>query len=245
MRIKVEPMMWKQVVAVCAIALGLVSGSMCVQAQSSVQEDRDAFLQPVYTIDIEATAAALQPVGTVLSVSWWYENGQKRVQGQFQERGGSAVGRWMIWHPNGQLLLEAEFTEEDAQSYGGEPVGVWRAWYANGQPFMRGEYGRTDVYGVVPTGVWTWWHENGMLRRQGGYAETPSSRKNGGWTDWHANGQMAREGYYVDGLRDGLWTWWHDNGVKAREVRYVDGVHKGSRASGTLRVSAARQVRWR
>lgn len=136
--------------------------------------------------------------------TWWYEKGQKRVQGQFQERGGSAVGRWMIWHPNGQLLLEAEFTEEDAQSYGGEPVGVWRAWYANGQPFMRGEYGRTDVYGVVPTGVWTWWHENGMLRRQGGYAETPSSRKNGGWTDWHDNGVKAREVRYVDGVQQGL-----------------------------------------
>ena len=40
----------------------------------------------------------------------WYENGQKKTKGSFQD--GEKVGKWTYWRENGQVSIEEEYDNE-------------------------------------------------------------------------------------------------------------------------------------
>lgn len=57
--------------------------------------------------------------------TWWYENGQKMAEGEYQA--GQKHGAWRWWHSNGHKQLEGRYQA-------GQAAGDWEAWAADGQP---------------------------------------------------------------------------------------------------------------
>lgn len=79
----------------------------------------------------------------------WYENGQKKMQGEY--RNGLQIGKLQWWYENGQIALQGSYED-------GKQVGKWTWWHQNGQKSTQGEY----VDGN-PTGSWRWWDTNGRV----------------------------------------------------------------------------------
>lgn len=77
----------------------------------------------------------------------WYENGQKKVQGSYEE--GEPEGRFTWWHANGLKMAEGEYIA-------GKRHGLWRWWHSNGHKQIEGEY----EYGE-PLGGWVAWTADG------------------------------------------------------------------------------------
>lgn len=62
-------------------------------------------------------------------MSFWYENGQRRLQGP--ARDGVRCGHWRVWYENGQLAEEGQYS-------GSRKEGEWQAWSKDGQrAFVR------------------------------------------------------------------------------------------------------------
>ena len=62
-------------------------------------------------------------------MSFWFENGQRRMQGQAKD--GVRCGHWKIWFANGQLAEEGNFV-------GSRREGEWQAWSEDGKrSFVR------------------------------------------------------------------------------------------------------------
>lgn len=82
----------------------------------------------------------------------WYENGQPKMQGQYEK--DHRVGKFTWWHTNGGRKLEAGYEK-------GQKSGMWTWWHENGMKSIQGEYEADKA-----VGVWTWWDEDGEVARQ-------------------------------------------------------------------------------
>ncbi len=82
----------------------------------------------------------------------WYENGQPKMQGQYEK--DQRIGKFTWWHTNGGRKLEAGYVE-------GQKAGMWTWWHENGMKSIQGEYKHDKA-----VGTWTWWDEKGAVTRQ-------------------------------------------------------------------------------
>ncbi len=86
----------------------------------------------------------------------WYENGQPRLEGNFNE--GTRHGPFTGWHANGQKQLGGEFDHD-------QKTGSWIWWHESGMKAVQGQYAEDK-----PTGTWSWWDESGKVIRSGDVA---------------------------------------------------------------------------
>lgn len=93
----------------------------------------------------------------------WHPNGQKSMEGQFEN--DAPVGKHSWWHVNGQKSLEGNFRN-------GKHDGVWTWWHPNGQKSSQGEY----LEGV-PMGDWSWWAVDGKVIQRAAMGTASSPRR--------------------------------------------------------------------
>lgn len=79
----------------------------------------------------------------------YHENGQKKLQGQYQNN--LPEGKFVWWYATGQKSLEGTFQN-------GKANGTWTWWHENGQKSIKGEY-----KDGAPVGKWNWWKEDGRV----------------------------------------------------------------------------------
>lgn len=110
----------------------------------------------------------------------WHPNGQKSMEGQFENN--DPVGKHIWWHDNGQKSLEGNFRN-------GKHDGAWTWWHPNGQKSTQGEY----LEGV-PMGDWSWWAADGKVvqRASMGTASSPRRTRPAEPTPARANPETAR-----------------------------------------------------
>lgn len=162
----------------------------------------------------------------------FYENGQKRCQGNFLE--GKKDGKWIYWHKNGTKEMEEEYVKgkphgkwtywdkegdkrgEGEFSYG---TGTWNQWYKNGNKE------RTEVFHKGNRhGRWLYWYENGKIRYQSQYNfDKPYGR----WKGWTESGTEIFDIQYKDGTPHGKWTYWNEKGIKQKVSEYKYGKPDG------------------
>ncbi|MDA1177778.1 MAG: hypothetical protein O2931_03165 [Planctomycetota bacterium] len=82
----------------------------------------------------------------------WYETGQKKVVGNYQD--DQPDGEFIWWHANGQKALRSEYQQ-------GKEDGNLAWWHENGQKSISGAYGLGAA-----TGRWVWWDENGKVSQR-------------------------------------------------------------------------------
>ncbi len=103
----------------------------------------------------EARPAAFESSGQRVQhgpIRRWFENGQPKMQGQYQN--DQRVGKFVWWHANGGRKLLAYYRD-------GQKTDSWTWWHANGMKSIQGEYEADQA-----VGLWTWWDEKGRIKRQ-------------------------------------------------------------------------------
>ncbi|HEX4130051.1 MAG TPA: hypothetical protein VHZ24_08405 [Pirellulales bacterium] len=70
---------------------------------------------------LEGTYEHDEPVG---KFTWWYQNGQKSAEGQYVN--GMQDGQWVWWHQNGQKRYEGNYSVDNR-------VGKWMEWKTDGK----------------------------------------------------------------------------------------------------------------
>ncbi len=117
----------------------------------------------------------------------WFENGQLRIEGGYDEQGKSS-GRWRYWDERGALLREGDFA-------GGLREGDWVQYHSNGRKAYEGllHVGQNE-------GPWRYWHENGALMAEGSYV---NNLREGSWMFWDESGAVDARltGYYEKNVR--------------------------------------------
>ena len=112
----------------------------------------------------------------------WFENGQLRCEGGYDER-GKLAGHWRYYSETGLLLREGDFAD-------GQREGDWIEFHANGQMRSSGL-----LHMGMAEGPWQYWHENGKLAAEGTYV---NNFREGPWMFWDEQGapDPARSGEY-------------------------------------------------
>jgi antitoxin component YwqK of YwqJK toxin-antitoxin module len=113
---------------------------------------------------------------------WRYDDGTLFCVGQ--HRDDKCVGKWTLWHENGQKGEEGEWRD-------GKRHGKTTLWHENGQKEGEGEFREGEEHGQ-----WTYWHENGKKKSEGEYRD---GKQHGKWTEWYEDGTP-------------MWVMIYDNG---------------------------------
>ena len=58
--------------------------------------------------------------------TWWHENGQKSIEGNYKDGYGSEYGKWTWWYESGQIEKEGNVKD-------GKQEGLWTYWYRHGE----------------------------------------------------------------------------------------------------------------
>lgn len=117
----------------------------------------------------------------------WFENGQLRIEGGYDEQGKSS-GHWRYWDERGALLREGDFAN-------GLREGDWVQYHANGRKAYEGllHVGQNE-------GPWRYWHENGARMAEGSYV---NNLREGAWMFWDESGAVDARltGFYEKNAR--------------------------------------------
>ena len=99
--------------------------------------------------------------------TYYWENGNKKVEGSFKNGNGSNKnkitkvptngrdGIWSSWHINGEKWFELNFIN-------GKKNGKQTNWYDNGQKEVEGNYENDE-----PVKIWLWWYIDGTPMQEG------------------------------------------------------------------------------
>ena len=102
--------------------------------------------------------------------TYYWENGNKKVEGSFKNGNGSNKnkitkvptngrdGMWSSWHMNGKKWSELNFIN-------GKKNGKQINWYDNGQKEVEGNYENDK-----PVKTWLWWYIDGAPMQEGEYS---------------------------------------------------------------------------
>ncbi len=90
----------------------------------------------------------------------WYENGQLRMSGQFEQ--GKRHGTFTWWHANGQRQLLGVYNH-------GQRTEAWTWWHENGMKSVQGAYQLDE-----PVGEWVYWDLDGKVVRRSTLGRTAS-----------------------------------------------------------------------
>jgi antitoxin component YwqK of YwqJK toxin-antitoxin module/predicted esterase len=149
--------------------------------------------------------------------SRFYENGQKRCEGNFLD--GKKDGKWTYWYDNGSKEMEEEYVkgkpnknwtywDKDGEKLGeGEffyGTGTWRQWYKGEKKERVEAFQKGDRHGR-----WLYWHENGRIYYQ---SEYKYDKPNGRWSGWNGYGNVVFDIGYLEGKPHGKWTYWNEKG---------------------------------
>ena len=86
----------------------------------------------------------------------WFENGQPKKRGQFDN--GQPAGQFVWWHDNGNKQTEGTYEN-------GKKSERWVWWYKNGMKRIEGTYQNDQ-----PVSLWRAWDEDGSLKTEKNYA---------------------------------------------------------------------------
>lgn len=92
-----------------------------------------------------------------VKVTAFYENGQKRYEGEFA--GDKRHGYWIYWYENGNKWSEGYFKNDLRDGFG-------TTWYDNGQKHFEGSY-----KDGVRAGVWMFYDMKGEMVKEVNYDE--------------------------------------------------------------------------
>lgn len=155
--------------------------------------------------------------------TYWYPNGQKEAEGEYQnardggKRGSSGIlmdgreGPWIFWHPNGAKMEESVFKN-------GKAEGLVTVWYDNGA--KKKEAMKRDG---KSEGTITVWHKNGQKSSE---ASWKHGKLDGEAKTWDENGHLKHADSYKNG-KLGVQTWYYESGQKMVEYRWQDGKPTG------------------
>ncbi|MDX1963643.1 MAG: hypothetical protein SFX18_10850 [Pirellulales bacterium] len=90
--------------------------------------------------------------------TWWHKNGQKQMEGRFENDLPS--GRFTWWYANGQKQIEGDYLA-------GKQQGKFQWWHASGGKMLEGEY-----QAGLQVNQWTRWNEAGKVLELAKYDET-------------------------------------------------------------------------
>ncbi len=91
----------------------------------------------------------------------WFENGQPKKRGQFDD--GQPTGQFVWWHENGNKQTEGTYEN-------GKKSERWVWWYENGMKRIEGTF-QDDQ----PVNLWRAWNEDGSLKTEKNYANLSRS----------------------------------------------------------------------
>ena len=94
----------------------------------------------------------------------WYENGQPKKRGQFEQ--GIPIGQFTWWHANGNKQIEGYYAE-------GQRSRPWTWWHENGFKQFEGTF-EDDK----PVGLWRSWFDDGQLRTEKDYSDSTDASEN-------------------------------------------------------------------
>jgi antitoxin component YwqK of YwqJK toxin-antitoxin module/predicted esterase len=140
--------------------------------------------------------------------SRFYENGQKRCEGEFLD--GKKDGKWTYWHENGSKEMEEEYVQ-------GKPNGKWTLWDKEGEKRGEGEF----FYG---TGTWRQWYKGEKKERVVSFEQ---GDRHGRWLSWHENGRILYQSEYNYDKPNGRWSGWSEYGNVIFDIGYIDGKKHG------------------
>jgi antitoxin component YwqK of YwqJK toxin-antitoxin module len=111
----------------------------------------------------------------------WYENGQKKSEGNYKD--GNREGLWTVWFENGQKNRETNFK-------GGKGDGLVTGWYEDGQKELEGSYKGGKLEGLFIT-----WYENGQKEFEGNFND---GKLEGLWTGCNEEGNVIKNETYTE-----------------------------------------------
>jgi len=106
-----------------------------------------------------AQPAAFRTLGSKIqdgAAMSWFENGQPKKRGQFDN--GKPSGQFVWWHENGNKQTEGTYKN-------GKKSERWVWWYENGMKRIEGMYQNDQ-----PVRLWRAWNEDGSLETEKDYA---------------------------------------------------------------------------
>lgn len=145
-------------------------------------------------------------------VTDYYADNTVMAKGYYNAQ-GKKWGRWVFYHPNGQVDCEGSFSED-------VPTGNWKFWSASGTPLadvtLDGEEMRVDNL----------WSDTGnqLIKDGQGEYKAPFPLTKG-------KGTSVLEGQFVDGYKTGWWRLTDADGKMELEQIYDS---KGKLLSGTV-----------
>lgn len=149
------------------------------------------------------TRATYEDNQLVGGTTTWYENGQKKITGQFID--DEKHGLWRHFYEDGSRYREIEYVND-------RPHGKHIKWHKNGQIHEQGhfKYGRRYAF-------WTTWYFGGQKRSAGEFID---GKRDSSWVWWHKNGQVSSKGIMKIGKRILDWRDWYDNGQVEKSYSY-------------------------
>lgn len=184
------------------------------------QEQRHTYFDIAKT-QIKESYVVKSPTSSVLHGNYesFYENGNKKSQGQFTENISSGI--WTYYYSNDNVKMRGEVKN-------GSSAGYWEYFYESGKPSMAGNIqdgkrnGPWSLYFVngmkksegdfqlgEKTGVWKYYHESGIVK-----AHEINHADSSFYAEFYANGNVKMEGRNVNELREGKWTFYYEDGTK-------------------------------
>ena len=146
----------------------------------------------------------------------WYENGQLKDDGQFQEN--KKTGEWKSYYENGQQSIMANYAED-------EKVGTWTGWYPSGQKLQE------ELF-LPEGGKQTFWYQTGQKKLEG---NLKSGLKDGIWNFWTPDGTLVRVFKYVKGKDQaivGKWKVIDSEGLQHTIEYFPDGTFVATHPDG-------------
>mgnify|MGYP000648583443 FL=1 len=149
----------------------------------------------------------------------WYENGQKKSEGNYSHFLSSTrtrkEGQWSQWHENGQKKSEGNYDSYEHKE------GKWTEWYENGQKKFEG--GRKPSRRL--DGLCNEWDTNGQKVYERYYENFQDDKLDFRYIEWHDDNQGQRkvktqyeEYSRLQDLNDvSKKTEWYKNGQKRLE----------------------------
>lgn len=136
----------------------------------------------------------------------FFDNGNKREEGDWNENDRERNGHWSAWWENGSKREDGYFKNDRRH-------GHWVTWFEDGSKESEGEY-----LDGKQAGHWTMWYGNGKKREEGDYI---NGEKNNHWITYYMeSGAKQAEGDFRNGTMTGRWIYWNEDGSKKSEKDY-------------------------
>ncbi len=168
-----------------------------------------------------------KPVGNFI-----YYSTDGKVESRIDHYAGSNASHGLHYHPNGQVMAEGRYVEQDKDSTwnyfddagklrntehwkAGKMDGTMISYFADGKVAERRNFKDGKASGPAEQ-----YYEDGTQRYRANFLNgEPEDTE----TFFFANGKKEIEGRYVNGERDGQWVYYNNDGSVQMQVLYAQG----------------------